>query len=211
VRHAELQLAREKALLDEQERRITHELNAAFVELDRAFLVARTTYNRSVATERQLKTVREKWRLGAERLDFVLDAERRVVEAEIEHYRAIVDYNIALTNLNYARGMLLDSMRVSLAEGPWPRAAYQSATKQSRRFRKPLCNRCYTIPEPVSRGAYPQRIGSMAPPPSAETAPPDGSAECPNLQHSDQPPPAQEDWENLPAPLPENWGNLPPP
>ena len=156
VRHAELQLVREKAVLDEQERRIAHELNGAFVELDRSFQVSRTTYNRWIATERQLEALREQQRGGVLRLDFVLDAQRRAVEAEIQHFRSIVDYNIALADLNFARGVLLDAMQVSLAEGPWTAEAYQSAAKQSRRFGQPLGKqRAIRSPHPSKRRRLP--------------------------------------------------------
>ena len=48
VKNAELWLQREAALLEEQERLISQELRLAFTELDRAYAVARSSYNRRV-------------------------------------------------------------------------------------------------------------------------------------------------------------------
>ena len=160
VRNAELLLRRERALYREQERPIVSELRAAFVELDRAQTVSRTNYNRYRATLDQLGPVLERYKAGEDRLDFVLDAQRRVVDAESAFHRATVDYNLALANLQFVRGTLLDHLGVYLTEGPWSAEAHASAAKISRRFRYKRLNYAMQDSYLISRGAYPQRTES---------------------------------------------------
>jgi hypothetical protein len=157
ARHAELNLIREKAILEEQERQISHELRAAFTEKDRAYAVSRSTYNRRIAALIQLNAERARNSVGGTRLDLVLDAQGRAVEAEVAFYRAIVDYNLAIYEVHLARGTLLDSLDIYLAEGPWSAEAHRSAARQSRRFRSPLIDyRLRRLPHPISQGVFMQ-------------------------------------------------------
>ena len=55
VRNAELLLARERAILRDQQREIVHEAADAIAEMDRAYAVLQTSYNRLVASQDQLK------------------------------------------------------------------------------------------------------------------------------------------------------------
>ncbi len=160
VRQAELALVRERALVREQERQISRELSDALGELERAYHQTRVNYNRAVATRQRLAAEKEKYRLGAEGglLQFVVEAESRVAEADSEYYRSLVDYNLSLLAVHYAKGTLLDYVGVSLSEGPWSAAAYRSAAKESRRFAPRMLDYCITEPCPVSRGPYQQHV-----------------------------------------------------
>lgn len=162
VRNAELYLRREQAILHEQERQVSLELRAAFTELDRAYAVSRSNYNRYLAAHTQLEAERRRNIEGATRLDLVLEAQRRLVISEIAFHRAIVDYNQAVSQLNLARGTLLDSLQVYLAEGPWPAETHASAARESARFQPTLLPRGM-VPPPVSMGEYPQRIEEPTP------------------------------------------------
>lgn len=151
IRHAELQLARERAIYHEQELAISHELADAFAELDRAFVTTKTNHNRRVAAHAQLKLYRAKERAGRKSLEFVFDALQRVTAADIAYYQSLVDYNLALANLHVAQGTLLSRMGVAVAEGPWSEPAHDSARKQSQRF-GPHRGRwdLYEMPAPVT-------------------------------------------------------------
>lgn len=164
VRHAELQLIRERAVFDETERQVAHELRAAFTELDRAYAVTRSRYNQRVAAFIRLDAERRRNEQGKTELDLVLEAQTQAVEAESNYFRALVDYNLALNNLHYARGSLLDYMDVSLAEGPWVHEAHESAAHLARRFRMRPFDYCLTTPPPVSSGEYSQQIEIPEPP-----------------------------------------------
>jgi outer membrane protein TolC len=164
VRHAELQVTREHAVYDEVERQISHELRAAFQELDRAYVVVRSRYNQRVASFTRLSAEQKRNERGQTDLDLVLSAQRQAVDAESNYFRAVTDYNLALIEVHRARGTLLDYHGVALAEGPWLHEAHHSAAKQARRFRYKHLNYAMITPPSVSLGQYPQH----APQPGGE-------------------------------------------
>ena len=159
VRHAELTLTREHAVYDELERQVAQELRGAYTELDRAYTVSRSNYNRRIATLIRLEAERRRNREGNAELDLVLDAQRQAVAAESDYYRAIVDYNVALMNLHFSRGGLLERHGIRLAEGGWSEEAHRSADKLARRFWEKT-DYCVGCPGDVSLGTYPQQFHS---------------------------------------------------
>jgi hypothetical protein len=119
LRHAQLQLARERAILEEQQRHVLYDLSNAYAELDRAFAVARTTYNRLAAAKTNVEVLRQRDRDGSQvDLNELLDAERRYVDAEVRFHRAAVEYVLAVKNVHFEKGSLLDYGQVFLAEYP---------------------------------------------------------------------------------------------
>ena len=60
-------------------------------------------------------------------LDLLLDAQRRLMDSEVRYYRALAEYALAVKNVHYVKGTLLDYDGVYLAEGPWPGEAYKDA------------------------------------------------------------------------------------
>jgi hypothetical protein len=174
VRNAELQLVRERAVLDEQQREIAHDLSAAFAELERTYIVSQTNYNRRLAAMQQLAALEavyedadqsEKTRL----LDLLLDAQRRLADAESRYYRSLVEYTLSVKRVHLQKGSLLDYCEVYLAEGPWPGKAYYDACCRDRCRTAPRCLNDYRVRRStiVSQGVYPQ--DTMAP--SAEVVP----------------------------------------
>lgn len=118
IRNAELNLARERAILREQEHQVVHELSATLTELDRAFTVMNTQYNRRAASQQQLSAVTRKYEAGLIGIEQVLDAQRRWADAESAFHRAVVDYNRAIADVHVTRGTLLDYDGVRLADSP---------------------------------------------------------------------------------------------
>jgi outer membrane protein TolC len=172
VRHAELQLARDKAVLADQERVIVHEVGDAMAQIDRTYQISRSYYNRLEAARKELGEVRKKYEAGwgIVTLDRLLDANRRVAEAESGYFRSVVDYNLSITNMYVSRGALLDYDQVYLAEGAWPAKAYRDACINSRHCRPPL-NYSLVLPGHVSTGPYSQfQYESTAPAPTASPA-----------------------------------------
>ncbi|MBB73249.1 MAG: hypothetical protein CMJ75_01915 [Planctomycetaceae bacterium] len=153
LRHAELRQMRERVILQEMERQISHELNAAFTELDRAYMVTRSVYNRRTAALIRLKSERDKNDKGLADLDLVLDAQRQAVDAESGYYRALVDYNLAILNVFYTRGTLLEHHRIALAESAWSEAAQASAQKLARKLVERRLNFAMTRPPSLTAGS----------------------------------------------------------
>jgi hypothetical protein len=192
VRNAQLHLSQERAVLAEQERQVVSDLSASIGEMDRSYELAQINYNRRLAAQQELAKLRvllrEADRVQKPRLlDLQLDAQRRLADAESEYYRSLAEHNVAIKNVHYEKGSLLDYNEIFLAEGPWPAKAYRDARRRNRLRVGPLKLDNYLLQGPlVSRGPYPQELvptpGPQQPPyqggpealPAPETAPPPG-------------------------------------
>lgn len=178
VRNAELSLARERAILEDQKQEIVHDLSAEFADAERAYLVSQTNYNRRLAAREQLQALEavyedadenEKTRL----LDLLLDAQRRLADAESQYYHSLMEYTLSIRNVHYQKGSLLDYNEVLLAEGPWPGRAYLDACRRDQLRSAPLCLRDYRLSRGpiVSQGPYAQDMAAPVP----ESVPPGSS------------------------------------
>jgi hypothetical protein len=163
VRNAELQLARERSILEEQKREIVHDLSAEFADLERAYLVSQTNYNRRLAARDQLQALdavyedadeNEKTRL----LDLLLDAQRRLADAESQYYRSLMEYTLSIRDVHYQKGSLLDYNEIFLSEGPWPGQAYHDACRRDQLRSAPHALSDYRMSRVpiVSQGPYAQ-------------------------------------------------------
>jgi outer membrane protein TolC len=170
VRQAELLLSRERAVLEDQERQVVSDLSDAVSELDRAYELSKTQYNRRMAALRQLETLGvllqqadnvEKPRL----LDLQLEAQRHLADAESRFYRSLSEHEVAIKNVHLEKGTLLDYDRVYLAEGPWPGKAYHDAARRARLYLgAPRLENFVRDDRLVSNGPFPQL--SLPPGPS---------------------------------------------
>jgi hypothetical protein len=124
VHHAELQLARERTILDEQERVVVLNLSSAKAEVDRAHSVLTTSYARFEAASQQSQLMQQAFEKDQAPLNLVLDAQRRQAEAESHYYRMLVEYALAVKNFHFEKGTLLNYNRIQLSESAWPAAAY---------------------------------------------------------------------------------------
>ena len=160
VRHAQLLLARERALMQDLELEISHQLGEAVRNLESNFTVTQTFFNGRVAAQREVAAVQQAYEVGTVTLDLVLDAQRRRAEAESAYYRSLVDYNLSILDVHYRKGSLLDFNGVHLAEGSWPGKAYFDALRRARqRDASMYLDYGYTRPNVMSRGTYDQHGG----------------------------------------------------
>ncbi len=136
VRNAELNLARERALLKEQERQILHDLGAAYTEVDRAFEIMKTSFNSLVAVQEELEPKKRRVDEGQDQVFFLLDAQQRTANAASAVHRAIATYNQSLLSYSLVSGDLLKRYNITLAEGPWNEEAQINASTKSSRFPK---------------------------------------------------------------------------
>jgi outer membrane protein TolC len=191
VRNAQLEVARARALLREQERTVVNDLSNAVAEVDRAFAVLHTALDRVTAARQQLFAVETAYRDQPTEVYFfvMLDSQRRLAEAESDYYLARVDYALAIRGVHFEKGSLLDYCGITLAEGPWPQKAYVDAVRREASRGAPLpTNYGMYIQPVVGRGTTPPPVdlppppgpGSMSgeqteilslPPPSAELLP----------------------------------------
>jgi hypothetical protein len=183
VRNAQLQLARERAILQDQELEVSHQLASAVRDLDRSYRLTETNFNRRIAAEVNVQAVKAAYDTDTVTLDLLLDAQRRLAVAESDYFRSLVDYNLAIRTVHLRKGSLLEYNNVFLAEGPWPGKAYFDANKRAReRSAGFLVNYGFTQPNVFSRGPINQKVndqGAMLfnqqngppPQPQAETIP----------------------------------------
>lgn len=157
VRNSELRLARDRAVLRDQQREVVHEAADAVGEMDRAYTVFQTSFNRLVASRQQLGAVQAAYEADKAPLDLFLDAQRRLAEAETNYYRVLTEYAIATKNVHFVKGTLLAFDDICLAEGPWPEKAHCDADrrKASRGPNMPL-NYASQRAEILGAGTYPQ-------------------------------------------------------
>ena len=158
TRNAELLLARERAVLQEQQREIVHEAADAIAEMDRAYAVLQSNYNRVLASRDQLGAFEAKETSGETvALDLVLDAQRRVADTAAEYAHNRARYAVATKNVHFVKGTLLDHDGVFLAEGAWPEAAHERASElEALRMRPRTLNYASSLAPVVSRGPYAQ-------------------------------------------------------
>jgi len=162
VRHHQLQLARERARLQDEELEASHALVEAVRNVDTNFALAQTNFNRRVAAERQVEAVQAAYDAGTVTLDQLLDAQRRRAEAESGYYRALVDYNRSISQLHFRKGSLLEYNGVFLAEGPWPGKAYFDAHRRARQRDASLyLDYGHSRPGVFSRGAISQNFEAL--------------------------------------------------
>jgi outer membrane protein TolC len=160
VRNAELQLARERAIFCDQQEEVVHEVAASLAEVDRAYVVSQTAYNRLLAGQQQVEVVQLKYSQDNAPLDLLLDAQRRLAEAQSRYYLALTEYAVAIKNVHFSKGTLLEYDNIYLAEGMWPGKAYRDAAElEARRGAPRPLNYASAHASIVSRGDYPQRVG----------------------------------------------------
>ncbi|MCL2622095.1 MAG: TolC family protein, partial [Planctomycetaceae bacterium] len=157
VRHAELNLLKYRVLLQEQELALDHNLGDVLREMARFYAQAEIAFNRRSAAQDEVSSTEQAYDIGRTTLDQVLDALRRLAEAESSYFNSIVNYNLSITKLHYLKGSLLEFNNVALAEGPWPGKAQFDAVKQARkRDAGHYINYGYTRPGVISNGVYRQ-------------------------------------------------------
>ncbi|MCA9258951.1 MAG: TolC family protein, partial [Planctomycetales bacterium] len=165
VRHHQLLLARERAVLQDLELEISHQLGDAVRDVDLNYALAQTNFNRRAAAEDEVEAVEAVYDVGRVTLDLLLDAQRRRAEAESSYYRSLVDYNRAIMRVHYRKGSLLEYNGVFLAEGPWPGKAYFDALRRARqRDASHYINYGFTRPQVISQGPHAQVQGSASAP-----------------------------------------------
>ena len=199
VRNAELHLSRARAILHEQEHQVLHNLAGAVAELQRAYVVSQTTFNRLDAARQQQAAVQAAFDADKAPLDLLLEAQRQLASAETRYFRSLAEYAVAVKNVHYAKGTLLDYDGVFLSEGGWPMAAYgDAAERESRRGRNKQINYASSFAPRVAYGPYEQDLDQatqlVADPTTPQTGPTPTEIEPPS-------PASEESAEPLPVDL----------
>ena len=190
VRNYELRLRKARKVLQVQEEEIARELNNAILEMDRWYLLAEANAKRADVAVEYASTAEERVANDDSRdptsIGRVLEAKITSRDADQNYLRSIVEYNKAVTELNFRKGGLLAANAVYLAEGEWNPEAYRQADERGEAINKALDNEFLeAVPAPVTEGpadsaweslGAPGRPGSNAPAAAAPTPIPETGA-----------------------------------
>ena len=157
IRNQQLQLVRERCVMQDQELELSHQITDAVRNIDVQYRLMQTNFNRRLASEDEVAADLAAWQAGTTTLDILLQAEQERSVAEAAYYRSLIDYNRAISQVHFVKGSLLEYDNVFMAEGPWPGKAYFDARRLARtRDAGFQLNYGYTRPDVFSRGEYPQ-------------------------------------------------------
>ena len=137
-RFAELSLARERAVLTEQERHVVFGLSNAMGELKRASRVRNANLKRLDAAQAQYAAVNEDYKNDSVDIDQVLDAQRRLIEAKTQYYQSQVENMLAVRSVHFEKGTLFQYHNVRMSESAWNGEAYKQAFERGNWTKKRL-------------------------------------------------------------------------
>jgi outer membrane protein TolC len=163
VTNARLNLAREQAILEESELRISHDLSTASRAVSRAFTLMDANYNRQQSDREQVAALQARYEGGLDNINFLLQAQQQLAVSQTAYFRSLTDYQLALRDFHREKGSLLQYNQVGLGEGPWPGEAYEDASELGRFF-APRTRRPVSVPNPISGGQFdPAAVGQNSP------------------------------------------------
>ena len=154
VRNQQLQLRRAEKRLEELENELIHQLSAAMRRLRDNYQIAQTQFNTLVAYQDQVESTEAAYKYAESvPLDLLLDAQARKAQSEVDYFRALTEYNMAIVEVHLRKGSLLEFNGVMLQEGPWPSKAYFDAeTRARQRDASHVLHYGVTRPSVVGRG-----------------------------------------------------------
>lgn len=134
VRHAQLNLAKDMTILQEQQLRISHDLSNASRQVSRSYAQLQINYNRIEADNLQVEVLRNRYIGGLINISFLLQAQLSLATSKSAFFRSLVDYNLALRDFHREKGSLLAYNQVNLSEDALDVATLQAAYQRGRHF-----------------------------------------------------------------------------
>ncbi len=132
IRGAQLQLARERAFLQDQERLQVSQLSDAIGKLGTHYQLVQTNAQRWQSAEQEVQARLAEYKGGRTPVNVVLQSQQRRAEAQIDYYRALTEYSKSINYVHYLKGTLLQHNSIELAEGCWNKKAYWDALERAR-------------------------------------------------------------------------------
>jgi outer membrane protein TolC len=149
IANARLTLNRDRAVLAEMELKASHALSDAARNIDVTYELVETNYNRYQADLRQVEVLVRRYLDGTDNINFLLQAQRSVVQSESDFYLALTDYNLAIRDLHRQKGSLLAYNQIQMGEDAWAagatRDAYEKGLFMTTRRDPPNVSRTPTI------------------------------------------------------------------
>jgi outer membrane protein TolC len=112
-RNARVSMSREAAILDQQKLNISYEVNSALAEVERSLKSLAVLEARMNVAKKGLENLITEFDAGASiAIETVLDAKKSVANLSMAYGIAGVDYSIALLNVSFAQGSLLNESNI---------------------------------------------------------------------------------------------------
>jgi len=115
ARNAELLLARERAVLVEQEKQVLQDLGSAIRQASQSYQAAEFARKRMEAAQTTVDSRTAAFEADAVPFDLLLDAQRRLAEAESAYFRELVNFELATQAIKRESGQLLNEHFVSFS------------------------------------------------------------------------------------------------
>ena len=166
VRNAELGVQRERIVMREQERKIMLDLSNSVAETRRAhsaMTLAQKRHLKAVEYRSQATALLER---GRSNFDIVLEAQRRVLESQLQFINAEVEYALAIKNVHFEKGTYLDYSGVAMTESASSPKAYKDYERLRSSRQKELN---YVMRDPtISHSRYTSYESDLAYPSAVE-------------------------------------------
>lgn len=120
VSNAEFALSHARAIFEEQQREVVNDLAGAVADAARAYQAIENNLNQYLAAKDYLDALEARARNLNDPVDLILDAQTRLVEAEVRLFRSRSEYAIALKNIQYEKGSLLNYANMHLIDTDSP-------------------------------------------------------------------------------------------
>ena len=161
VRNYELRLRKAHAVLARQEVEIGYELSDAMINMEQNYLLAESGLKKVATAKRFAEKTLSRAEIDVKENQDPSGLLLRALEAKIGsrdsqqgYLKLIVDYNKAITDLNFRKGAILQSNSIYLAEGEWNPEAYEDARIRGEAMSRALDNaHLQTVPEEFVGGA----------------------------------------------------------
>ena len=141
VRSLELQIAKARAMLSEQEVEISHEIANVFRDMARNYQASQNAYNLVLAAKDELRIIKAQYEADLERNspESIVQTIQTRARAELQFASSLLEYNQNLVDLDFRSGRILAERNIHLAEGPWDIKAHNNVETQfkARRFAEP--------------------------------------------------------------------------
>jgi hypothetical protein len=125
-----------------QEQDVAHELANGFRLFQQAGIKTKTNIERLRAARQRWELFNEKYRLGTGTLDALLRAHVSLLDAEKAYARSTIDYALALAEIHYRKGAMLEWRRIQLLDDRCDsrdqRGALAEARSRAREIGEPM-------------------------------------------------------------------------
>jgi outer membrane protein TolC len=189
-------VAAEKALQD-KEAALENTLADDIAKLTTYYRLMEANQANWMAEEREVTARLAENEAGTADINVVLQSQFRRAQAQLDYFRALVEYNKTIKQVHFDKGTLLDYNSISLAEGPWPQKAHWDALERAReRDSGKFLKYGWTRPEVMRSGEVPQGtgidgssrgFGFLAAPASRRTQDDEAGDEARSLLEEDEP------------------------